>query len=108
LPQIGGATGAIGDPSGRSTERNALAPETLQANVQGISAQLTAFLDRGVAFAQSRTRRRDGTAQGGTLVAEGSVRIVNNLDWTGGVSLLEFLSTIGKMARVSTMLSRER
>ena len=42
------------------------------------------------------------------MVAEGSVRIVNNLDWTGGVSLLEFLSTIGKMARVSTMLSRER
>ncbi|GAA5871324.1 hypothetical protein JCM3774_000910 [Rhodotorula dairenensis] len=103
---IGGATGAIGDPSGRSTERNALAPETLQANVEGISGQLVAFLDRGVAFAQSRTRRRDGT-EPGTATAEGSVRIVNNLDWTGGVSLLEFLSTVGKMARVSTMLSRE-
>ncbi|TNY18594.1 tyrosine-tRNA ligase [Rhodotorula diobovata] len=106
---IGGATGAIGDPSGRSTERNALSPDTLAANVQGITKQLTTFLDRGVAFAQSRTRRRDGargetaSAQGG----EGSVRVVNNLDWTGGVSLLEFLSTVGKMARVSTMLSRE-
>ncbi|GAA5989968.1 hypothetical protein JCM11641_002931 [Rhodosporidiobolus odoratus] len=105
---IGGATGAIGDPSGRSTERNALAPETLQANVQGITQQLTTFLDRGVAFAQSRTRRRDGTDVAGTeKKAEGSVRVVNNLDWLGGVSLLEFLSTVGKMARVSTMLSRE-
>ncbi|POY71097.1 putative Tyrosine--tRNA ligase [Rhodotorula taiwanensis] len=103
---IGGATGAIGDPSGRSTERNALAPETLSANVESISAQLTAFLDRGVAFAKSRNRRRDG-AQEGQATSEGSVRVVNNLDWTGGLSLLEFLSTVGKMARVSTMLSRE-
>ncbi|GAA5852968.1 hypothetical protein JCM8547_004751 [Rhodosporidiobolus lusitaniae] len=102
---IGGATGAIGDPSGRSTERNALAPEALAANVEGITKQLTAFLDRGVEFAQSRTRRRDGKEVEKT--AEGSVRIVNNLDWLGGVSLLEFLSTVGKMARVSTMLSRE-
>ncbi|GAA6017256.1 hypothetical protein JCM8202_005966 [Rhodotorula sphaerocarpa] len=103
---IGGATGAIGDPSGRSTERNALDPEVLKSNVEGIGSQLTAFLDRGVRFAQSRTRRRDSAApaqEGG----EGSVRVVNNLDWTGGLSLLEFLSTVGKMARVSTMLSRE-
>ncbi|BGP49085.1 tyrosyl-tRNA synthetase [Rhodotorula kratochvilovae] len=102
---IGGATGAIGDPSGRSTERNALAPETLAANVEGITKQLTAFLDRGVAFAQARTRRRDGVKE--DAQSEGSVRIVNNLDWTGGMGLLEFLSTVGKMARVSTMLSRE-
>ncbi|GAA5936354.1 hypothetical protein JCM10213_000291, partial [Rhodosporidiobolus nylandii] len=102
---IGGATGAIGDPSGRSTERNALAPETLAANVDAITKQLTTFLDRGVAFAQSRTRRRDGKVE--EEKAEGSIRIVNNMDWLGGVSLLEFLSTVGKMARVSTMLSRE-
>ncbi|GAA6051084.1 hypothetical protein JCM3770_004704 [Rhodotorula araucariae] len=103
---IGGATGAIGDPSGRSTERNALAPETLAANVEGITKQLTAFLDRGVAFAQTRTRRRDGGTETDRQ-SEGSVRIVNNLDWIGGMGLLEFLSTVGKMARVSTMLSRE-
>ncbi|GAA5905407.1 hypothetical protein JCM8208_004270 [Rhodotorula glutinis] len=107
---IGGATGAIGDPSGRSTERNALSPDTLAANVEGITKQLTAFLDRGVAFAQSRTRPRFGdeaNGKGEGEKSEGSVRIVNNLDWTGGMSLLEFLSTVGKMARVSTMLSRE-
>ncbi|GAA5852213.1 hypothetical protein JCM9279_006934 [Rhodotorula babjevae] len=107
---IGGATGAIGDPSGRSTERNALSPDTLAANVEGITKQLTAFLDRGVAFAQSRTRPRFGAPRAAEREgekSEGSVRIVNNLDWTGGMSLLEFLSTVGKMARVSTMLSRE-
>ncbi|GJN91291.1 hypothetical protein Rhopal_004310-T1 [Rhodotorula paludigena] len=102
---IGGATGAIGDPSGRSTERNALAPEALAANVDSITKQLTAFLDRGVAFARARTRRRDADAA--EEPSSGSVKVVNNLDWTGGMSLLEFLSTVGKMARVSTMLSRE-
>ncbi|GAA5906980.1 hypothetical protein JCM6882_000018 [Rhodosporidiobolus microsporus] len=102
---IGGGTGAIGDPSGRSTERNALAPEALAANIDGITEQLTSFLDRGVAFAQSRTRRRDGG--GGAEPEKGSIQIVNNLDWLGKISLIDFLSTAGKMARVSTMLSRE-
>ncbi|GAA5958925.1 hypothetical protein JCM21900_005414 [Sporobolomyces salmonicolor] len=103
---IGGATGAIGDPSGRSSERNALSPEVLDANVKGITNQLTTFLDRGVAFAQSRTRRRDGSA-GDEAKAQGTIKVENNINWLGGMSLLEFLSKVGKMARVSTMLSRE-
>ncbi|GAA5913350.1 hypothetical protein JCM5296_003141 [Sporobolomyces johnsonii] len=103
---IGGATGAIGDPSGRSSERNALSPEVLDANVTSITNQLTTFLDRGVAFAQSRTRRRDGSA-GDEAKAEGTIKVENNMNWLGGMSLLEFLSKVGKMARVSTMLSRE-
>ncbi|CEQ41301.1 SPOSA6832_03000, partial [Sporobolomyces salmonicolor] len=103
---IGGATGAIGDPSGRSSERNALSPEVLDANVKGITNQLTTFLDRGVAFAQSRTRRRDGSA-GDEAKAQGTIKVENNMNWLGGMSLLEFLSKVGKMARVSTMLSRE-
>ncbi|GAA6005521.1 hypothetical protein JCM11491_003671 [Sporobolomyces phaffii] len=104
---IGGATGAIGDPSGRSTERNALSTETLAANITGITDQLTTFLDRGVAFAQSRTRRRDDVATASSNQVEGSIRVENNMSWIGGMSLLEFLSKVGKMARVSTMLSRE-
>ncbi|GAA6034572.1 hypothetical protein JCM8097_005403 [Rhodosporidiobolus ruineniae] len=102
---IGGGTGAIGDPSGRSTERNALAPEVLNANIDSITKQFTAFLERGVAFAQSRTRRRDGKEV--EAKEGGSVRVVNNLDWLGKMSLIGFLSSAGKMARVSTMLSRE-
>lgn len=106
LAQIGGATGAIGDPSGRSTERNALSPEVLAHNVESITKQFTSFLERGVTFAQSRTRRRDG--EEAARVDGGSVKVVNNLDWTGQMTLIDFLSTVGKMARVSTMLSRER
>ncbi|GAA5879597.1 hypothetical protein JCM16303_003267 [Sporobolomyces ruberrimus] len=101
---IGGATGAIGDPSGRSTERNALSPETLASNVAGITKQLTTFLDRGAAFAQSRTKRRDETSPS---QLGGAIRVENNMSWIGGMSLLDFLSKVGKMARVSTMLSRE-
>ncbi|GAA5929193.1 tyrosine--tRNA ligase MSY1 [Sporobolomyces koalae] len=107
---IGGATGAIGDPSGRSTERNALSPETLASNIDGITSQLTTFLDRGVTFAQSRTKRRTTgpalTTAPDTPV-QGSIRVENNLNWIGNMSLLDFLSKVGKMARVSTMLSRE-
>ncbi|KAL7336507.1 hypothetical protein BJY59DRAFT_706903 [Rhodotorula toruloides] len=102
---IGGATGAIGDPSGRSTERNALSPEVLASNVESITKQFTTFLERGVTFAQSRTRRRD--AEEAARGDGGSVKVVNNLDWTGSMTLIDFLSSVGKMARVSTMLSRE-
>lgn len=112
----------MGDPSGRSTERNALAPSELNSNIKAITAQLTSFLSHGVPFAQSRTRRRGDSPIGGSAGAEaeggsfagqlgrekGGVRIENNLDWLGGMGLLKFLSTVGKTARMSTMLSRER
>lgn len=103
--QIGGATGSVGDPSGRSTERNALSSADLDANVKAITKQLTDFLNHGVPFAQSRNRRRDLAF----LEKEtGAIRVENNLDWLGGMGLLKFLSTVGKTARISTMLSRER
>lgn len=112
-PQIGGATGAVGDPSGRSTERNALSKETLQANIDAITKQLTAFLERGVPFARSRSlsrweaqRAKEEAEREGK--AEAGITVANNLDWLGNMSLLEFLSTAGKGARISTMLSRER
>lgn len=82
---VGGATGSIGDPSGRSTERNALDPEALQHNVDSISSQLSSF------FAN----------------VGGEVKMMNNLDWTRDVTLLDFLGTVGRRARLTTMLSRE-
>ncbi|KAK4054358.1 tyrosyl-tRNA synthetase [Microbotryomycetes sp. JL221] len=102
---IGGATGAVGDPSGRSTERNALSSTDLNRNIKSITAQLEKILNHGVPFAQSRQKRRDSM-----WIDEpqsGSMRVENNLNWLGNVSLIEFLSTVGKSARVSTMLSRE-
>jgi tyrosyl-tRNA synthetase len=82
----GGATGMIGDPSGRSEERNLLDPETLDRNVAGIKEQLGRIVDlsdpaRGV--------------------------LVDNRDWTQGITLLEFLRDVGKHVTVNQMLARE-
>ncbi len=76
----GGATGMIGDPGGRSKERNLLDAATLAANTRRIADQL------------DRISR---------------VSLVNNLDWTESVSLLDFLRDIGKHASVNQMIARE-
>jgi tyrosyl-tRNA synthetase len=77
----------IGDPSGRSSERNLLDPETLERNLGAIRGQLERFLD----FSPR--------ANGATLV--------NNLDWLGRLSLIEFLRDIGKHFTVPYMLDKE-
>jgi tyrosyl-tRNA synthetase len=76
----GGATGMIGDPGGRSKERNLLDTETLARNTKRIADQL------------ERISR---------------VSLVNNLGWTGSVTLLDFLRDIGKHASVNQMIARE-
>lgn len=98
--QIGGATGSVGDPSGRSTERNALPANVLQNNVESITAQMSRFFEEGLSFAQSRQNVRSGQA--------GTLQVANNLEWFGEMRLLDFLGGVGKGARVSTMLARER
>jgi tyrosyl-tRNA synthetase len=84
---VGGGTGMIGDPSGRSTERNLLDRETLEANVVALRRQLERFLD----FAPG---------SGGAL-------LVNNLDWLGELSLIEFLRETGKHFTVPYMLAKD-
>jgi len=76
----GGATGMIGDPGGRSKERNLLDPETLAQNTRRIADQL------------ERISR---------------VALVNNLGWTGSLTLLDFLRDVGKHASVNQMIARE-
>ncbi|MGB6616369.1 MAG: tyrosine--tRNA ligase, partial [Trebonia sp.] len=76
----GGATGMIGDPGGRSRERNLLDAATLARNNERIAGQI------------ERISR---------------VRLVDNLDWTGPVTLLDFLRDVGKHANVNQMISRE-
>ena len=83
---MGGGTGMIGDPSGRSTERNLLDVPTLEANLAGIRPQLERFLD----FAP-------GT--GATMV--------NNLDWLGKLSLIDFLRDTGKHFTIPYMLAKD-
>ena len=87
---LGGATGRVGDPSGRSAERPVLDEAALDANVAGIRAILEDLLGR------------QGVADGGPAPV-----ILNNLDWFAGVGLLDFLRDVGKHARVGAMLSRD-
>jgi tyrosyl-tRNA synthetase len=84
---VGGATGMVGDPSGKSAERNLLGDDELAANVRGIHAQLSRFLDFG-------------SGPGGAV-------IVNNADWTRGVGYLEFLRDVGKHLTVNYMLAKD-
>lgn len=98
--QVGGATGTIGDPSGKSTERQPMTSATLAKNVAGIDAQFQRFFVRGRAYAE----RRGYTVQG----SGGRVKVVNNKTWFGKLSALDFLGDIGRYARVGTMIARDR
>ena len=82
---VGGATGMIGDPSGRSEERNLLSPAELAANVAGVERQIRAILET--------------TGQ--------TVHVVNNADWMRGVGYLEFLRDVGKHVPLSQMLGKD-
>ncbi len=84
---VGGGTGMIGDPSGRSSERNLLDREALEANVASIRSQLERFLDFGA--------------------GEGGALMVNNLDWLGEFTLIEFLRDVGKHFTVPYMLAKD-
>lgn len=84
---VGGATGMIGDPSGRSTERNLLTVEQINHNVECIKKQLSRFIN---------------------FDAEGNgALLVNNYDWTKDFTYLEFLRDIGKLFQVNVMLSKD-
>jgi tyrosyl-tRNA synthetase len=87
LVLAGGATGMVGDPSGRSEERNLLDGDTLAHNVASIGRQLERILDFG------------GGPTGATLV--------NNADWTRTVDVLTFLREVGKHVTVNQMLAKE-
>jgi len=84
---VGGATGMIGDPSGRSNERNLMDDETLATNVAGIRAQLSRLLD----FGDAKT----------------DAVMTNNADWTRGVTFLEFLRDYGKHLTINYMLAKD-
>jgi tyrosyl-tRNA synthetase len=84
---VGGATGMIGDPSGKSEERNLLTKESLAANVQAIEQQLRRFLN----FDSGDNR----------------ALLLNNFDWMSGFSYLDFLRDVGKHFPVNVMLAKD-
>lgn len=84
---VGGATGMIGDPSGKSAERNLLSKEALEHNVSALREQMSSFLDF------------EATMHPAVLV--------NNFDWIGPWSYLEFLRDVGKNFPVNVMLAKD-
>ncbi len=85
---VGGATGMIGDPSGKSDERNLLNEETLQKNIDGIKSQLERFID----FKSD---------------VKNKATLVNNYDWMKNFSFLDFARDIGKHITVNYMMAKE-
>lgn len=81
---LGGATGMIGDPSGKSKERVLLTEEVIQKNVEGIRKQLGLLLD-----------------------FEAGAKVVNNMEWFENYRFIPFLRDIGKLFRVTEMISKE-
>ncbi|MDZ4849183.1 MAG: tyrosine--tRNA ligase [Pirellulaceae bacterium] len=83
---VGGATGMVGDPSGKSDERNLLDTETLAKNVAGIESQMRHFLD---------------------FTGKNAAVVVNNFDWMKDFSFLSFLRDVGKNFPVNVMLTKD-
>ncbi|MBI3869607.1 MAG: tyrosine--tRNA ligase [Verrucomicrobia bacterium] len=83
----GGATGSIGDPSGKTQERQLLTPETLQSNIAAVKVQLAQLLD----FES----------------ASNPARLVDNASWTASVSFIDFLRDVGKHFSVNMMIAKE-
>ncbi|EHS01802.1 tyrosine--tRNA ligase [Staphylococcus epidermidis] len=81
---IGGATGTIGDPSGRTSERTLQTLETVQKNVESLSSQMKKLFGK-----------------------DANVTIVNNYDWLSSLTLLDFLRSYGKDFNINTMLAKD-
>lgn len=84
---VGGGTGMIGDPSGKTAERQLLDSQTLQKNVEGLKNQLYKYLD----FENG----------------ENKAELLNNIDWLGKLSMIDFLRDVGKYFRVNVMLTKD-
>ncbi len=85
---VGGATGMVGDPSGKSEERNLLSKEILEKNVAGLKQQLSRFLD----FNSDKIN---------------AAEMVNNYDWFSSISFLDFIRDVGKHISVNYMMAKE-
>lgn len=85
---VGGATGMVGDPSGKSEERNMLSEEDLNKNVIGVKNQLMQFLNFDI-------------------LLPNAAELVNNYDWFKGISFLEFIRDAGKHITVNYMMAKD-
>lgn len=96
LEKLGGATGTIGDPSGKSCQRNILPVDLAASNLEAIKKQVNMIARN--AFAKSKRSY---------IPSDPQLLILNNSDWYHEMTMLEFLASAGRNARVSSMLARE-
>ena len=85
---VGGATGMVGDPSGKSEERNLLSEEVLQKNQEGVKKQLMQYLDFNPEL-------------------KNAAEMVNNYDWFKDFTFLDFIRDVGKHITVNYMMSKD-
>lgn len=85
---VGGATGMVGDPSGKSEERNLLSEDALQKNIAGVKAQLEKYLDFNPALPNA-------------------AEMANNYDWFKPISFIDFLRDVGKHITVNYMMAKD-
>ncbi|KAL6962022.1 tyrosine--tRNA ligase [Sarracenia purpurea var. burkii] len=90
---VGGATGRVGDPSGKSLERPELDPQTLERNTNAIAETVSRILSRN--------------AINPSAALDGSFLVLDNYDWWKDFKLLDFLKEVGRFARVGAMMSKE-
>jgi tyrosyl-tRNA synthetase len=98
--QIGGATGLVGDPSGRTTERPTAARERIAENVVHLKQAVARFFEGARTYAQPYLTKDKKTTH--------PEEILDNLSWWKDVSFLDFLRDVGVHARMSSMLARDR
>jgi len=95
---VGGATGRIGDPGGKSEERNLLSDDQLAHNLACIRAQMEQILARAVQMHPETLPEGRG---------QHAITLVNNADWMSGWTYLDFLRDVGKLFRVNTMMAKD-
>ncbi|XP_004533800.1 tyrosine--tRNA ligase, mitochondrial [Ceratitis capitata] len=94
---VGGATGLIGDPSGRKTERNQMGESELEANLKGIQSQLERIFQNHQDCLWDDSKFKQELPQ---------LRVVNNAEWYANINLIDFIANMGRHFRMGAMLSR--
>ncbi|THH08379.1 hypothetical protein EW145_g2743 [Phellinidium pouzarii] len=99
IPLIGGATGLVGDPSGKLEERSPLGEQNAGHNVASLTSAASNFFESATVYADRRLQPSENVIT--------KPVVANNVEWLGSLGLLEFLTKAGRHARVPTMISRD-
>ena len=100
--KIGGFTGLVGDPSGKTEERTPLGESKVGGNVRTLTSALRNFFTTARTYACRRSSEIDIDE------LPKAPEVANNVEWLGSLNLLDFLTSVGRHARVPTMIRKDR